>query len=357
VCNCTENYVPPYCLHEDNSIEELKLKILSKLNDTYKVMGNLSNNEFLEILKDLSANPSTNRNKTLETIRDMLNYTFNLEEKTLDDRQSKSVAEILDNMIAYSTLTDCEFQTEFSQRLIEQASAYLAKITQSTMDDKMTNEEATTLTTINFDLIVGKFTECSITEQEFKTSSNAPSIVFQNKDKNSANCSKEVTLSYYAINSNIFDCSQQKNVSKTALGIEIKDKDGNNLADDFNANVLMPPGTSCPTGCVRTIHSQPCLCERLSVFDVRSKLTNIFRNSNLNKILNFNALQDWKFWESAAFWGIFFLISWYLLTLIIICKWMSKYSLLQTMKTPYRDVNLRSLTILFLVSLERVIIS
>ena len=353
-CVCTNGYAPPYCALSDNEvkqIEDIKLKILDKLAETYGALGNVTKDQVLETLKALSGNPDANTNKTLKAIEQLLRTVIGLNDpKTiLTESQTESLASILDNMLKYASITDCKLQTEFSKLLMNSSIDYLNLISASTLQNKITNENASLIITNNFDVSVGKYTECSLTSGNISASDSAPSISLDSKSSSPPNCTKELSLAYYAINSNLFDC-ESANVSKSFVSLEIKDPEtGESVLEDFKAEIEVLPGMTCPPNCAKSESSSSCQCEDLSVLDVSSQMKNLFANSNLNKLSNVNALKDWQFWKSVAFWSVLSMVVWYLVTILITSTCLAKYSLMQSIKKKYDGMTCESMFILFLV--------
>jgi len=50
------------------------------------------------------------------------------------------------------------------------------------------------------------------------------------------------------MNTNLYDCSNST-VDKTQFSVTITDEEGEDITDEFEAEVEMPPGVPCPEGC------------------------------------------------------------------------------------------------------------
>ena len=61
--------------------------------------------------------------------------------------------------------------------------------------------------------------------------------------------------------------------------------------------------------------------------DVAAQIANIFAKSNLEQLLNINALFDFPIYTTMIFWVIIALTSWLLLTLVIVLCKVRKYGI------------------------------
>jgi hypothetical protein len=97
-----------------------------------------------------------------------------------------------------------------------------------------------------------------------------------------------------AVNYNSLNCLDDR-IVKNLTGVLLEDETGSDINDQYEAELNMPSGVSCPTFC-RTLGSGACKCEDLSKMDVRAQFQAIFDNSKLAQIGNLSSLANWKFW-------------------------------------------------------------
>ena len=322
ICTCHQGWTLPDCsvsVEDFLDLIDLKKQLIETLSNSYSNTSDASQQQaFVSNLEDLS-NPYFNDNKTLKMIQDILENTLHIDdEKTvLSDEEITSIANILSNLILYASEEDCESLTNFTRYLANKTDIYLNVLAKNVLNNQLTNQDATIFTSEAFDILNIKATDCYLQENSLSIGSDSPNITLSVKSTDSSNCQNSYYVQYYAFRDGLFDCSVPSYLrpeTKSKVSLVVTDSStGKDALSDFAMTMEMPAGTSCPDGCENL--DGDCKCEELSLFNPKAQLLNIFQQSNLNLLVNADALLRWKFYSSFAFWAIVGFTIFYILTL------------------------------------------
>jgi len=128
---------------------------------------------------------------------------------------------------------------------------------------------------------------------------------------------------------NLLGCGVKlPNPPKSDISIKVTNtQTGEDASSDFTMNVQMPPGTDCPSGCSKD--GSKCSCGDLSIFNPKEQISQLFKNSEIGTLINYQLLANWKFYESFAFWTVLFTVGVYFLSIPIVVCYIPKLCLLK----------------------------
>ena len=309
-CICDPGWTLPDCSLPQEVFDKviaIKETSMTVLNQTY---NELQTNEIREMLlntlESFSNSPIFNTIDTIKNVQDILETTLGIGNGTLlTEQESRIVANITNNLIEFSKHTDCNCSTVYCQQLENKTTEYLDDVSQSNLQEKIPGEPATVIETDLFDVITAKTTPCTISNLTLNAGSDTPEVRLTWEDPTNLNCSQELAVKLYAFKSrgDIFDCEGEGRPSdyKTNVMIKVTDfETGKDITERLNVHITMPGSLPCPPGCT-FIQDKPCFC-KLSLFDVKSQMADIFRKSDLGKVLNFGSLKKWEWHKSPMFW-------------------------------------------------------
>mmetsp|Transcript_22415 Transcript_22415/g.19343 ORF Transcript_22415/g.19343 Transcript_22415/m.19343 type:complete len:185 (+) Transcript_22415:148-702(+) len=170
----------------------------------------------------------------------------------------EKTTDVIDNFLQYSGEQDCNGEKDFTKNLESDMAEYLSKVAEGLVSEKLTNEEATIVNENQFSVFAQKLTECTIFLNKIETDTISPTLVLNRKDPISQqNCTKELLVSYYSFNEEIFDCDRNRSQplsasdSKTIMILQIMDTEtGEDLKDNYKVILSNPDGVEgCPDGC------------------------------------------------------------------------------------------------------------
>ena len=358
-CHCHSQYTLPDCSLSVSDFEELidlKKDILNLLNDTLTNTNNTNQTDLrgkaLDTIEKLS-NPTFNTNETLSIIKDIFDNTLNLSsnDTILTPEESETVATILDNIIKYVSTSDCKAETNLTKDIQDSLADYLETVSRSLLANQTTNGEASIITRDNFEMYLSRMTLCQILQSTINTSPGTPAVNLEFNDPQ--DCENKVyDIQYYLFVDDLFNCYKagDNKDSKNTISLKITDPETKeDVSSDFSMNVKMPPGKSCPSGC-STESSGSCKCNDLSLFNPKAQIMNIFKESQLSNLANIQALANWKFYESFAFWTVLTMVVAYVVSVVLVVYCIPKYCLIKKLKRKSRITGRQSFSITLLVS-------
>jgi len=344
-CVCESGWAVIDCAIQQSDVDtivNIKQTLLQDLINSYLTMlqngttaGSVSiaQDMIYRILENFVQDQHFNTNSSLLLVQSILTGTLDIfnPNTILTSSQIASVSEMLSDMMSFSSTYDCSGSTNFTQDLLSKTQQYLEKIAQSSLDNQITNQNATIIDTQNIDIYLQKLSICTLNNKVISAGSSSPQITITVNSDVVENCSYVVNLEYYAFNDNLLNCSSEvsTNNSKTALGIEVTDP-ATGQKSPVNMSVSINYGkdiSKCPSSCT-ILSGTICHCDDLSPFDVGKQLLKVFANSNLSYIKKITSLLTFKFWETASFWMIFLITSWFIFTLVILRYKLSKYDVM-----------------------------
>jgi len=161
--------------------------------------------------------------------------------------------------------------------------------------------------------------------------SDSPNLTISVNTSSSLNCSEEWDLHYYAFKdrSQIFNCGTKSNRAFTEIMLSIKNPAGIELSSGLNIKIDMLGSMPCPSGCfeLRKNINKGCQCE-LSLFDVKSQMSKIFKASDLSKAFNLASIADWKWYMSPVFWVDIGFLVWFAATFLTVLWRLKNYCLI-----------------------------
>lgn len=116
-CTCDADYTLKNCeisLTDFNNIITAKSAILTQLEAN---MGHIYDKTVVfSILEDISQNSLLNTNSTMNSSKSILDSVIQLDNSSviLNEQQANSTANILDNMLSFSSENDCELSDTFT---------------------------------------------------------------------------------------------------------------------------------------------------------------------------------------------------------------------------------------------------
>lgn len=327
-----------------------------KQNDTFP-QGALDTvkDMIYQVLQDAVDNQHFNTNTTLTLVQDILEDTLNLKDPNtlLTPEQAKALSEILSDMLSFSATYDCSKSTKFTNDLMIKTQQYLEKIAQSSLNGKITNENATIIDTDNIDMYFQTLSICSINNLVVSAGPSSPQVTINVNTGLTANCSSELDLEVYAFNDNLLNCSKEvsSDNNKTIIGINITDPNTGKTPNNVSIIIDYDGDESkCPSSC-KVLPDKRCYCKDLSPFDVKNQIEKMFGDSNLSYLENIESLVHFKFWTTAGFWLLFTFTVWFLVTMFVVKKKCPNYDQISIFKKLANKTKLRTLTTAILVFL------
>jgi len=120
----------------------------------------------------------------------------------------------------------------------------------------------------------------------------------------------------------------------------------------------MPGIMPCPSGCTlaQANSNKDCTCS-LSLFDVKSQMSKIFRASDLGKAFKLSSLADWLWYSSPVFWMVSGFFVWFIITLFSVLRRLKNYCIIQNfLKNKKPKSFIRRLINAFIVNILIIII-
>ena len=205
-CICDEGWALQDCSLEKDTYQEI---IIAKTNAIQELIDSYNNMESDEMrgfvfhsLQALTTEPEFNDDQIITKVQDVIEKDLKLtsNDTILDQSERESVAQILSNMIQYSSRSDCQCISELCRGLEKKATDYLAKLSSSALADSYPNEEPLIIKTPSFDLFTVKTTPCTISNIDFQSDETAPIVkLIPLVTPTNASCAEEINAQLYIL--------------------------------------------------------------------------------------------------------------------------------------------------------------
>ena len=343
-CVCTSGWTGSSCTIPESDIpylQSLDTKILneiaSKVSQGISLKTSSPSQPYLDsLLKIVSTPPlvSTQVQQVMSIISNIVNNDFN-NKTTSDDFDTvkmTTAAQIIDYCLQYAYNTDCLFQQSTSQSLTTSATNALTLLTSLQLWNKAVNSGNYTIDCTDFQLFAMRVYPSDLDGLTISPP-NQPSIILKGSSASSSGTTP-VDIQILFWKKNLMTCpSVQKEDNSpppVALSVSVPDTVNQaSFAASISADILYPATsgqqyTSCTPGCnLTTIQSNgqnyfQCKCGSISSLSSSEQTLNIFKRSNLFKLARAAALASFNYLQSWAFWMLWGISVWIILTIVCI---------------------------------------
>lgn len=345
-CDCDEGWQGDYCSIESNEaskIEKMQTQLMNYIENrvlSLKV-NSVGTREYLEAMlnivsgKYVALNVS---NKAVTIINSIITRDYSTIHPTdvFDPSLMQLALQVLDSSLQNIYNQDCGLTSNGSGLSYNNSISCIEQLGLFQLWGKNPSSTQYTLNSSVLQLGSKRITG-GVTDGTFVFKGTPPPQVILEHSNAQSIGSTQVDLHVAYATKDLYDCpyNQSKKGIPPPVSVWINNagtSTKSNFADDFSASLIYPLNgitgsniTACQTGCTVSTYADPtgikmleCDCPSISSLKNVPTPGDIFSESNLSKLLQFSALQNYDYLHSAAFWLLWVLLVWYLTSVLII---------------------------------------
>ena len=344
-CVCTSGWTGNSCTIPESDIPYLQSldtrilkEIVLKVSQGISLKTSSPSQPYLDSLLKIASTPPIvleHIQQVMTIISNIINNDFN--NKSTSDEFSTvkmtTAAQIIDYCFQYIYSTDCLFEKATSQSFTTTATTALTLLTSLQLWNKAVGSGNFTIDCVNFQLFAMRVYPSDLDGLEISPP-NQPSIILKGGSAASGG-SSPVDIQILFWKKNLLTCPsiQQQDSSPPPVTMAVSIPDTVNqapAASSISADILYPATsgqqyTSCTSGCtMSTIQGSngqtyyQCKCASISSLSSSEQTSNIFKRSNLFKLARATALASFNYLQSWAFWMLWGISVWIILTIFCI---------------------------------------
>ena len=380
-CQCDDGWDGDSCSISEvdrQALQDLTQKILNEIRSVplRLTMSAVWSKPYLDALLTLT-NPSfcalSDVQSALEIVDNLITSDYN--QKTTADEfdpvKMTVTAQIINSCMSYIYKNDCYLQTITSQQIYNTSLQALTKLAALQLWQKAPNSGSYTLDTTDFQLYSERVTADQLNGYTIAPP-NAPIIVLQQASSSSSSLSSTEPVDIQVVfwKNNLMACPQTKKEdnSPPLVSLSLNNQDTivtASYASQLSAEISYPISsggqtfTNCSSGCDSSVVTSSdgnkyfkCTCQSLSSLSTQSQALGLFARSELYKIFLAGALATFDYLGSWAFWMLWSMMAWLLLTLFAIKARIvtpftyqapcSQYSM-GSAERPRKNINIRNM--------------
>ena len=342
-CQCDPGWIGDTCsVSQSDSLvlQNLTQRILNEISAVpLRLTMNATWSEpYLNALLELT-NPSlcaiTDLQRSLDIVSKIITNDYNVKTTVdvFDPVKMTVTAKIINSCMSCIYKTDCFMQSVSSKQLYNTSIEALTKLATLQLWQKLPNSGNYTIDTDDFQLYSLRVTPDKLNGITIAPP-NAPIIVLQQASQSSGTTPVDIQLVFWK--KNLMSCPQTQKEENTppVVSMTLNEQDKttpSSLSSQLSAQISYPLSSSgqrysnCSAGCTSAIVEGSggtkyfqCTCKDLSSLSSKSQAQGIFAKSDLYKLLLADALVNFDYLGSWAFWMLWGLHAWLILTLFLI---------------------------------------
>ena len=340
-CVCDDGWVSNNCNFDETDAdlyESLTLQMLDRISNSglHLTVNSIWSVDYLQAMLNLvNTTYSTDSviQKTMGIIFSIVNGDFNARKPgdVFDHDKMTVVARVLDKCMAYVFQKDCYLQQDFSQKVYNQAKQILSELGVLQLYGKEADSGDQILEADNFYIFSSRVSASELTEKQTSLP-NLPKIILTGDTSSAAREAVDIQAVYWK--NNLMQCPKVQKENNTAPLVSFSLVNPDSLTNSAIAKLvsatILYPATSgstitCASGCSQkeAIYSggqyyQQCYCESIDKLGLESQFLQVFTNSNLYKLVKFDALKNYDYLHSWPFWLLVSDFAWLALSMIVI---------------------------------------
>ena len=341
-CVCDDKWVSNNCnLGKANAdlYESLTLQMLDKISTAglhLTVDSNWSVDYLQTILNLVNTTYTTDSviQKTMEIIFSIVDGDFKARKPgdVFDHNKMTIVARVLDKCMSYIFEKDCYLQQDFSQNVYDKAKQMLSELGVLQLYGFDVDSGDQILESENFYILSSRVSAEKLTQKQTSLP-NLPKIILTGDTSSASQQAVDIQAVYWK--NNLLECPKVQKENNTAPLVSFSLVNPDSLTNSavaklVSATILYPSSNSdstitCTSGCSEkeAIESdgqyyQQCYCESIEKLGLNSQFLQVFTNSNLYKLIKFDALKNYDYLHSWPFWLLVSGFAWLVLSMIIL---------------------------------------
>ena len=341
-CQCDSGWIGDACSvsqPDSLALQNLTQRILDEISSVplRLTMNATWSESYLNALLELT-NPSLcaiiDLQRSLDIVSNIITSDYNSKTTAdvFDPIKMTVAAKIINSCMRCIYKTDCFMQSVASQQLYNASIEALTKLATLQLWQKPPNSGNYTIDTDDFQLFSMRVTSDKLNGLTIAPP-NAPIIVLQQGSPSSGTTPVDIQLVFWK--NNLLACpqTQQEENTPPVVSITINEQDkttSSSFGSQLSAQISYPVSSgqgysNCSAGCTSAIVEGSggtkyfqCNCKDLSSLSSQSQTLGIFAKSDLYKLLLADALVNFDYLGSWAFWMLWGLHAWLILTLFLI---------------------------------------
>ena len=344
LCECDSGWIGDGCSisqADSASLQALTASIITQISQVplRLTMSSTWSQPYLETLLALT-NPSYS---TLSDVQASLNlisgiitsdYNGKTTNDVFDPIKMTIATQIIDSCMSYVYKTDCYLQQTSSQEIFNTSMKRLSELGVLQLWQKQPGPDTYLLESTNLEIFSRRVSANELNGLQI-TPPNGPIIVMKSTSSVLPSSSGDATdIQIIFWKSNLLICPQiQKEDNAPPLVMSINNKDTltpSPQADQLSAKISYPitsasqSYSSCSQGCTPTTQTIngakyfECECAKISSLSISRQSQGFFERSNIFKLAQAAALLAYDYLGSWAFWMLWGLTVWFILTFVFI---------------------------------------
>ena len=340
-CVCDDGWVSSNCnlgKPDADLYESLTLQMLDRISTAglhLTVDSNWSVDYLQTILNLVNTTYSTDSviQKTMGIIFNIVNGDFNARKPgdVFDHNKMTIVARVLDKCMSYIFEKDCYLQQDFSQNVYNQAKQMLSELGVLQLYGLEADSGDQILESDNFYILSSRVSADKLTQKQTSLP-NLPKIILSGDTSSASQQAVDIQAVYWK--NNLMQCPKVQKENNTAPLVSFSLVNPDSLTNSaitklVSATILYPTSSgttiTCSSGCSQkeAVYSggqyyQQCYCESIENLGLESQFLQVFTNSNLYKLVKFDALKNYDYLHSWPFWLLVSDFAWLVLSMIVI---------------------------------------